>query len=194
MNIAKRLAAAVAVAAGLLTLVVAPQASAAEQPIPGITLQPYDGPAADPDHPAWVLRSGWTGRCLEPDLDRLFQNGGAVHLSTCGNTAAQAWYVTKNPEGYYRFQNTVDGKYIEASKSIPGGGVNGTQVQLWGFLAGAQNQWWKASVNPEGFLRLQNAQFGRYLQASKTVPGGGVDGTKVEIWDYTAGATNQFWK
>lgn len=191
MHIRKRLTAVAAVAAGLLAFVAMPQASAADSPIPGIQLQLYTGPAADPDHPAYQIRSGWTDRCLEPELAKLFVNGAATHLDDCAGAAAQAFYVTKNPEGFYRFQNIVDKHYLEASLDTIG--ANGTKVQLWEFVAGGRNQWWQASVNEQGFLRLKNTASGRYLEASKSVPGGGANNTKVQLWDFVAGGTNQWW-
>jgi hypothetical protein len=188
MTIRKRLAAAVAIAASLLTLAVAPQASAADSPIPGIRLTPYTGPAADPAHPAYHLVSGWTGGCLGP-RDDIGRNGAPMWVGTCGNTAVEAFYVTRNPEGYYRFQNIVTQRYLEAATTTAG--ANGTAVQLWDFVAGGQNQWWTATVNPEGYLRLKNAKYGRYLEASRTVTG--PYGNKAQLWDYVAGGTNQWW-
>ncbi len=138
-----------------------------------------------------MLRSGWTDRCLEPDQNGLFTDGDQAQLWDCGGIALEAFSITKNPEGFYRFQNAVNGKYLEESRS--GTAANGTQADLWSFVAGGKHQWWTATVNPEGFLRLRNAYSGRYLEASKTAPGGGVNGTKVQLWDFVAGGIDQWW-
>ncbi|UOZ11147.1 RICIN domain-containing protein [Amycolatopsis sp. WQ 127309] len=89
-----------------------------------------------------MLRSGWNDRCLEPDQNGLFTDGDKAQLWDCGGIALEAFSITKNPEGFYRFQNAYSGRYLEASKTAPGGGVNGTKAQLWDFVAGATNQWW----------------------------------------------------
>ncbi len=134
-------------------------------------------------------------RCLDADLGSINGNGTKVQLWTClidpDNTvpANQAWYFTRNPEGYYRLQNAHSGRYLDADLGTID--RNGTKVQLWDYVAGGKNQWFAFTENPEGYYRLQNAHSGRYLDADLGTAGR--DGAVVQLWDYRAGAKNQWW-
>ena len=63
-------------------------------------------------------------------------------------------------------------------------------MQLWDFIAGAKNQWWAATENAEGYIRLQSPSSGRYLTAEGTA---GSNGTRLQLWDFIAGGKNQWW-
>ena len=202
MKLKKSLAVAAAVA-GLVTLAVAPQASAKQATADGFV--PVDSvlglntipagkakrsaAAADEPTPVIILNE-WSQRCLDASGKT---NGSAIQLYDCDAAPSEVVYLSENPEGYIRIQNAATGRYVDASKSVPGGGANGTKVQLWDFVSGGTNQWWLPVKNAEGHWRLQNVWSGRYLDASLHNPGGGVNGTKVQLWDFTAGGSNQWW-
>ena len=61
---------------------------------------------------------------------------------------------------------------------------------MWDYRAGAKNQWWADTVNPEGYLRLQSPQNNRYLTGEGPV---GSNGTRLQLWDYIAGGKSQWW-
>lgn len=44
--------------------------------------------------------------------------------------------------------------------------------------------------SPEGFLRFQNVQSGRYLTGEGSVGG---NGTRMQLWDFMAGVKSQWW-
>jgi hypothetical protein len=200
MMLKKSLAVAAAVA-GLVTLAVAPQASAKTatsdgfapvNSVLGLTTLPAakrSAAAADAPTPV-VIFNEWSQRCLDATGKT---NGSAYQVWDCDSAPSEVAYLSENPEGYIRIQNAATGRYVEASKSVPGGGVNGTKVQLWDYVAGGKNQWWLPVQNAEGHWRLKNALSGRYLDASKSTPGGGVNGTKVQLWDLVSGGSNQWW-
>jgi hypothetical protein len=206
----KRLMVTVAAAAGLFGLVAVPQAGAApagaqgDVPVQtlagGIKLRPSKVAAAHrstagvagarvAEADAYLIESAAFGRCWDADLTTIGGNGTVMALWDCNVYAAnQAFYVTRNPEGYLRFQNVQSGRYLEADgRNL---GQNGTKVQLWDFMAGGKNQWWLDTVNPEGYLRLQNPANNRYLTGEGSVGG---NGTRMQLWDFMAGAKSQWW-
>jgi hypothetical protein len=200
----------VAAAAGVLALVTAPAGAAPQQEgpgkpvtsIPGLKLIPAKKTAKSPriagaqDETAYFVQNAWSGRCLDADPATIGTNGTVIRLWDCSfdNPAAnQLFFVTLNPQGFYRFQSVADGRYLDASAHTPGGFANGTKIQLWDFVAGGQNQWWSVTQNPQGFLRFQTPVSNRYLDASLHTPGGGVNGTKVQLWDFVPGGQNQWW-
>ncbi|GAB3567764.1 hypothetical protein GCM10027445_16580 [Amycolatopsis endophytica] len=199
----KRPFAAAALLAGLLTLFVAPSASAADQPngtevtsLGGLVLRPAHpvkpgGIDLHADQEAFLIGpANDPGRCLDADLNTIGGNGTKVQLWDCDAYAAnQAWYLTLIPEGYYRFQNVYSGRYLDADLNTING--NGTKIQLWDYMAGGSNQWFALTEIPEGYLRLQNVRGGRYLDADLNTAYR--NGTVVQLWDYVAGAQNQWW-
>ena len=201
MMLKKSLAVAAAVA-GLVTLAVAPQASAKAatgdgfvptDSVLGLNTRPVANAkrsaAADAAAPV-VIFNEWSQRCLDATGKA---NGSGIQVWDCDAAPSEVVNLSVNAEGYIRIQNAATGRYVEASKSVPGGGVNGTKVQLWDFVAGGKNQWWLPVQNAEGHWRLKNVWSGRYLDASKSKPGGGVNGTKVQLWSLVSGASNQWW-
>ncbi len=206
MNIKKGLGVVAAVAA-LLTIAVAPQAGAATKTtpdgfgpvksVPGLKLVPMKpaagkraaGAAADD---VFQVQNEWSGRCLDAKSAEFDKNGATIQLWDCDGNYTEGFSITANAEGYLRFQNATNGRYLEASKHT-GAGANGTKIQLWDFVAGGSNQWWLPVQNAEGHWRLRNVWSGRYLDASLHTPGKGVNGTKVQLWDFQAGASNQWW-
>jgi hypothetical protein len=206
----KRLMVTVAAAAGLFGLVAVPQAGAATadgkgnvkvSSVAGIQLRPSkvadaakqqrstNRAAADVDPGPYLLVSAQSGRCWDADLNTIGANGTKMQLWDCNNTAPnQAFWLTQNPEGYYRFQSYQSGRYLDADLNTIG--KNGTKVQLWDFIAGAKNQWWAGTVNPEGYLRLQSGASPRYLTAEGSA---GSNGTRLQLWDFIAGGTSQWW-
>jgi hypothetical protein len=206
----KRLMVTVAAAAGLFGLVAVPQAGAApvdgkgdvqvQTLAGGIKLRPSKVAAAHrstagvagaqvAEADAYLIESAAFGRCWDADLGTIGANGTTMALWDCDVYAAnQAFYVTRNPEGYLRFQNVQSGRYLEADGLNLG--RNGTKVQLWDFMAGGKNQWWLDTVNPEGYLRLQNPANNRYLTGEGSVGG---NGTRMQLWDFMAGAKSQWW-
>ncbi len=201
----KRLAGIVAAVAGILTLAVAPAANAAPADSPngkkvvsiaGLKLIPANLGSANrsgdvsAQADAYLIPSGLnSNKCWDADLNSINRNGTKMQLWDCNDTAAhQAFYITSNPEGFFRFQNVASGRYLDADlNSI---GRNGTVVQLWDFIAGAKNQWWAATENAEGYIRLQSPSSGRYLTAEGTA---GSNGTRLQLWDFIAGGKNQWW-
>ncbi|WP_027945299.1 RICIN domain-containing protein [Amycolatopsis taiwanensis] len=72
---------------------------------------------------------------------------------------------------------------------------NGTKVQLWSCIMFPDgtvpaNQAWYITQIPEGYYRFQNAYSGRYLDADLNTINR--NGTKIQLWDYVAGARNQW--
>ncbi|MET8846929.1 RICIN domain-containing protein [Amycolatopsis sp. NPDC004625] len=206
----KRLMVTVAAAAGLFGLVAVPQAGAAQSDgkgnvsvqtlAGGIKLRPAKVGAAHRSTPgvagaavaeadAYLIESAGFNRCWDADLNTINANGTVMALWDCNVYAAnQAFYITRNPEGYLRFQNVQSGRYLDADlNSI---GKNGTKVQLWDFIAGQKNQWWTDTVNPEGYLRLQSPSSNRYLTGEGSVGG---NGTRMQLWDFIAGGKSQWW-
>ncbi|WP_318306373.1 RICIN domain-containing protein [Amycolatopsis solani] len=205
----KRLMVTVAATAGLFGLVAVPQAGAAPADGKGtavtslgqLKLRPAKVAgvqqkkstntmaAAAVDPGPYIIESAAFGRCWDADLNTINANGTKVQLWDCNDTAAnQAWWLTQNPEGYYRFQNYQSGRYLDAdANSI---GKNGTKIQLWDFQAGGKNQWWTLAEIPEGYLRQQTPASPRYLTAEGTVGG---NGTKLQLWDFIAGGKSQWW-
>jgi hypothetical protein len=205
----KRLMVTVAATAGLLGLIAVPQAGAAPADGKGVSVSTLSGgiklrPAkvgaahrstagvagaqvAEAD--AYLIESAAFGRCWDADLNTIGANGTKMQLWDCDVYAAnQAFYVTRNPEGFLRFQNVQSGRYLDADlNSI---GKNGTKVQLWDYIAGGKNQWWADTVNAEGFLRLQSGASTRYLTAEGSVGG---NGTRLQLWDFIAGGKTQWW-
>lgn len=204
----KRLAGIIAVAAGVLTLATAPAATAAPTDtkndqktvtIAGMKLIPaklaskrstggVSTQAAEAD--AYLIPSALNpNKCWDADLNSINRNGTKMQLWDCNDTAAhQAFYITQNPEGFFRFQNVASGRYLDADlNSI---GRNGTIVQLWDFIAGGKNQWWAATENPEGYVRLQSPANGRYLTAEGS---GSTNATRLQLWDFIAGSPSQWW-
>ncbi|MEV6829393.1 RICIN domain-containing protein [Amycolatopsis sp. NPDC051102] len=212
----KRLMVTVAAAAGLFGLVAVPQAGAAQAgaaqtdgkggdvPVQtlagGIKLRPAKVGAAHrstagaagaqvAEADAYLIESAAFGRCWDADLNTINANGTIMALWDCNVYAAnQAFYITRNPEGYLRFQNVQSGRYLEADLTTIG--KNGTKVQLWDYSPGGKNQWWIDTVNPEGYLRLQNPASNRYLTGEGQVGG---NGTRMQLWDFMAGAKSQWW-
>jgi|1185.fasta_scaffold200440_1 hypothetical protein len=207
----KRLMVTVAAAAGLFGLVSVPQAGAAPAPAEGqgtavsalaggIKLRPAKVGAAHrstagvagaqvAEADAYLIESAAFGRCWDGDLGTIGANGTKMQLWDCDVYAAnQAFYITRIPEGYLRFQNVQSGRYLDADLNTIG--KNGTKVQLWDYIAGAKNQWWADTVNPEGYLRLQSPSNNRYLTGEGSV---GANGTRLQLWDYIAGGKTQWW-
>lgn len=205
----KRLMVTVAAAAGLFGLVAVPQAGAAPADgkgtavsalAGGIKLRPAKVGAAHKSTAgvagaqvaqadAYLIESAAFGRCWDADLGTIGANGTKMQLWDCNEYAAnQAFYVTRIPEGYLRFQNVQSGRYLDADLGTAG--ANGTKVQLWDYRAAAKNQWWADTVNPEGYLRLQSPQNNRYLTGEGSV---GSNGTRLQLWDYIAGGKSQWW-
>jgi len=206
----KRLMVTVAATAGLFGLIAVPQAGAAPadskgdvkvSSVAGIQLRPSkvadaakqqrstNRAAADVDPGPYLLVSAQSGRCWDADLNTIGANGTKMQLWDCNNTAPnQAFWLTQNPEGFYRFQSYQSGRYLDADLNAIG--KNGTKVQLWDFIAGAKNQWWAGTVNPEGYLRLQSGASPRYLTAEGSA---GSNGTRLQLWDFIAGGTSQWW-
>jgi ricin-type beta-trefoil lectin protein len=205
----KRLMVTVAAAAGLFGLVAVPQAGAAPSEgkstpvtsIGQIKLRPSkvagaaqqrstNGMAVQAIDPGpYLLESAAFGRCWDADLNTINANGTKVQVWDCNDTAPnQAFWLTQNPEGYYRFQNYQSGRYLDADlNSI---GKNGTKIQLWDYMAGGKNQWWSLASNPEGYLRIQTPASPRYLTAEGAV---GNNGTRLQLWDFIAGGKTQWW-
>lgn len=128
-------------------------------------------------------------KCWDADLNSINRNGTKMQLWDCNNTAAhQAFYITQNPEGYFRFQNVANGRYLDADLNSMN--RNGTIVQLWDYIAGAKNQWWAGYEIPECYVRLQSPSSGRYLTAEGQVA---ANGTRLQLWDFMAGARSQWW-
>jgi len=200
----KRLMVTVAAAAGLLTLVTAPQAMAAPPSEgAGVAVSSLDGVKLIPaklnagkagarvaQQDAFLIESALSGRCWDADPGTINQNGTRMQLWDCDvHSAYQAFYITRNPQGYLRFQNVQSGRYLDASMSSIG--HNGTKVQLWVFEAGAKNQWWADTVNPQGYVRLQSPASGRYLTAEGQVGG---NATRLQLWDFIGSARSQWWQ
>ena len=118
----KRLAGIVAAVAGILTLAVAPAANAAPADSPngkkvvsiaGLKLIPANLGSANrsgdvsAQADAYLIPSGLnSNKCWDADLNSINRNGTKMQLWDCNDTAAhQAFYITSNPEGYFRFQN-----------------------------------------------------------------------------------------
>ncbi|MEV6647098.1 RICIN domain-containing protein [Amycolatopsis sp. NPDC051371] len=206
----KRLMVTVAAAAGLFGLVAVPQAGAAPADGKGdgkvvsigdLKLRPSkvagaakqrstNGMAAEAVDPGpYLLESAGFGRCWDADTNTINANGTKMQLWDCNEYAPnQAFWLSQNPEGYYRFQNYQSGRYLDADSNSIGG--NGTKVQLWDFVAGGQNQWWTLTAIPEGYLRLQTPASPRYLTAEGSV---GANGTRLQLWDFIAGGQSQWW-
>ncbi|WP_329056318.1 RICIN domain-containing protein [Amycolatopsis sp. NBC_01488] len=205
----KRLMVTVAAAAGLFGLVAVPQAGAAPADGKGtavtsigdLKLRPSKvagaakqratakaaAQAVDPG--PYLLESAAFGRCWDADLGTINANGTKMQLWDCNDTAPnQAFWLTQNPEGYYRFQNYQSGRYLDADTNTIG--ANGTKVQLWDYMAGGKNQWWTLTSIPEGYLRLQTPASPRYLTAEGSV---GANGTRLQLWDFIAGGKSQWW-
>ncbi|HKS47061.1 MAG TPA: RICIN domain-containing protein [Amycolatopsis sp.] len=201
MRTPRRLLAALALAAGLGSLLTAPAAGVAEPDAPftlgGFKLLPAHpagkaarSASAQDDGP-YLIGSLADGRCLDADLNTIAANGTKVQLWTCNSTAGQqAWYFEEIPEGFYRFRNYANGRYLDADADTIA--ANGTKVQLWDYVGGGRNQWWAVIGIPEGYARLRNVQSSRYLDADANTIGR--DGTKVQLWDYMGGARNQWWQ
>jgi hypothetical protein len=207
----KRLMVTVAAAAGLFGLVAVPQAGAAPADggkgdvkvtsIGDLKLRPSKvagaakqrsttGTAAAAVDPGpYIIESVKFGRCWDADVNTINANGTKMQLWDCNETAPQqAFWLTQNPEGYFRFQNYQSGRYLDAHlNSI---GKNGTKVQLWDFIAGGKNQWWSMTEIPEGYLRFQTPAGPRHLTAEGSV---GANGTRLQLWDFIAGGQNQWW-
>jgi hypothetical protein len=205
----KRLMVTVAAAAGLFGLIAVPQAGAADgkgTPVTSlgqIKLRPAKvagaakqqrsagtmaAQAVDPG--PYLLQSVGFGRCWDADVNTINANGTKMQLWDCNDTAPnQAFWLTQNPEGYYRFQNYQSGRYLDADLNTING--NGTKIQLWDFMAGGKNQWWSLAEIPEGYLRLQTPASPRYLTAEGTVGG---NGTRLQLWDFIAGGKSQWWQ
>ncbi|MFD5247460.1 RICIN domain-containing protein [Amycolatopsis sp. NPDC058340] len=203
----KRLAGIIAAAAGVLTLVTAPAATAAPKPtgegfntvsVHGIKLIPVKRTstgartqaAGVADADMYLIPSGLNpNKCWDADLNTINRNGTKMQLWDCNlNADHQAFYITDNPEGYSRFQNVASGRYLDADlNSIT---KNGTIVQLWDFIAGAKNQWWAGTVNPEGYVRFQSPASGRYLTAEGN---SSTNGTRLQLWSFIAGGRSQWW-
>lgn len=201
----KRLAGIIAAAAGVLTLATAPAAVADTKTdqktvtINGMTLIPakvgakagtngMSAQAAEAD--AYLIPSGLDpNKCWDADLNSINRNGTKMQLWDCNEYAAhQAFYITQNPEGFFRFQNVANGRYLDADLNSINN--NGTIVQLWDFIAGGKNQWWTATENAEGFIRLQSPASGRYLTSEGPTA---ANGTRLQLWSFIAGGRSQWW-
>ncbi len=202
----KRFMVTVAAAASLLTLTGVPQAGAAQTAgegaqapitVGGLKLIPARltksnarAAAAAEDEQAYLLPSGLNpAKCWDAEAASLGSNGTNMLLWDCDTSKAnQAFYIRRIPEGYLRFQNVANGRYLDADSNTIG--KNGTKVQLWDYIAGAKNQWWADTVNAEGWERFQSPASSRYLTAEGTA---GTNGTRLQLWDFIAGGKNQWW-
>ncbi|MGW4527779.1 RICIN domain-containing protein [Amycolatopsis sp. NPDC004378] len=209
MTKTKRLMVAVAAAAGLLGLIAVPQAGAAPaegkgakvvsigdlklrpSKVAGATQQrsAHTMAAQTVDPGPYLLESAGFGRCWDADTNTIGANGTKMQLWDCNDTAPnQAFWLSQNPEGYFRFQNYQSGRYLDADTNTIG--RNGTKIQLWDFMPGGKNQWWTITQIPEGYLRIQTPASPAYLTAEGQVGG---NGTRLQLWGFIAGGKSQWW-
>ena len=128
-------------------------------------------------------------KCWDAEAASLGRNGTNMLLWDCDTTKAnQAFYIRQIPEGYLRFQNVANGRYLDADSN--GIGANGTKVQLWDYVAGAKNQWWSSTVIPEGWERFSTPASGRYVTAQGN---SSANGTRLQLWSFIAGGQSQWW-
>jgi hypothetical protein len=96
-------------------------------------------------------------------------------------------FVQTSSGGAYKLLARHSGKAMEAGGY---GTYNGTQIQQWSYVGGA-NQQWMITDTGNGYCKVIGVQSGKSLDIDYS-SGGTANGTKVQLWDYWNGASQQF--
>ncbi len=120
------------------------------------------------------VRSGFADKCLDVRAGST-DNGAAVQLYDCNNTAGQNWTPSANST------LRVLGKCLDATANGTG---NGTLLEIWDCNGGANQEW--VSVNG-GY---KNPSSGRCIDDPGFFT---TNGTQLELWDCNGGGNQVWW-
>jgi hypothetical protein len=118
-------------------------------------------------------------------------NGTALQQWTCGNQQAnQEWQLQPTGGGYYEVLNRNASGQSEAWDVTGGTGAtgNGTQIQLWAYSGGTNQQWQPVSLG-NGYYKFIARNSGKCLD----VPSGTTaNGARLQQWTCNGGPQQSF--
>jgi hypothetical protein len=202
-NVVRRVSVAIAAAAALVTIAIAPSSAAPK-------FEPYDVPKAGQMKAAAVGDAEWTflvpkvtdpkytggdPRCADVAWNSV-DNGARVILFDCYGTSNQTWapiwVETDNPEGTLMFINGNSGKCLDLSGNAA---ENGAAVIQWNCHNGANQRWDRvlpAGADPQTHtwpVLLRNRASGKCLDLDHS---GTANGTGFLQWDCHGGDNQLF--
>lgn len=155
--------------------------------------------AIPPGSEVFQLRNGADQNlCLDAKTQDGGVNGNTVQLFTCLGTSQpnQFWWPRTTTHGFTELVNVAyQSKCLDADNA--GGLTVGHKVQLWDCFNDSlshANQWWDFGpgdgVTYTALPNLANSASFVLDAATQTIGNGG----KVQIWTFSAGASNQLWR
>ena len=156
---------------------------------PATLTTPATAPAG-PDPASWyqVINTN-SGKCLDA-ADWGTGNGTALQQWSCNTppTDNQLWQFQPTTNGYYRVINRHAPNKSWDVTGGPAATSNGTPIQLWDYVGGA-NQQWKAVSTGSGTYTFNPRNSGQCLDVRDVST---ADGARLQQWACTGGPAQSF--
>jgi Ricin-type beta-trefoil lectin domain len=166
--------AATALAAGALTLALAPSATAVASL-----------PAAVTSGTTYTVTNANSGKCVDARAAAT-ANGTAVQQYTCNGTGAQQWQFTATSGGYFQVGTATSNAQVWDVTNVST--ANGALIQLWTY-GGGNNQQWQPVAESGGGYHFVNRNSGACLDVPSAAT---ADSTQLQQYTCNGTAAQSF--
>ncbi|HXA61174.1 MAG TPA: RICIN domain-containing protein, partial [Streptosporangiaceae bacterium] len=173
--------AATALAAGALTLALAPPATAVAPPATAAA----GLPAAVTSGTTYTVTNANSGKCVDARAAGT-ANGTAVQQYTCNGTGAQQWQFTATSGGYFQVGTAASNAQVWDVTNVST--ANGALIQLWTY-GGGNNQQWQPVAESGGGYHFVNRNSGACLDVPSAAT---ADSTQLQQYTCNGTAAQSF--